>query len=252
MAANNEIGTIQPIREIGEICSDKGITFHTDAVQALGKIPLDPQRDGFQLLAASAHKIYGPKGVGLLYVKGGGTLPGTGRGRGKYIQPVIQGGGHESGLRPATENVAGIAGMGKAIELAFSTMDEEMRREMAIRDHIIDGILECIPRSVLNGHRTKRLPNNVNVSIEGIEGESLLLRLDMAGFECSTGSACSSKNQHASHVLLAIGLAPEMAHGSLRITIGRDTTLQVADAFLSTLKGVVRTLRSFSPTWKDT
>lgn len=246
MYANNEIGTIQPIKEIGEIAADKGIIFHTDAVQAFGKIPIDPAVDGFQLLSASAHKIYGPKGVGLLYMKDAGML----QGRGKYIQPVLQGGGHERGYRPATENVPGVVGMVKAMEIAFGSMDEEMARETRIRDMLIDGIQEKIPDTILNGHRTLRLPNNVNISFKYVEGESLLLRLDMAGYEVSTGSACSSKKLEASHVLLALGLDPEVAHGSLRMTIGRSTDEAVVKKLIEDLAGIVSTLRTISPLGK--
>nr|MDO8112854.1 cysteine desulfurase family protein [Candidatus Sigynarchaeota archaeon] len=247
MYANNEIGTIQPIKEICEMAATKGIIVHTDAVQAFGKILTIPGTDGFQLLSASAHKIYGPKGVGLLYLKGGGTLKDTG----KYVQPIIQGGGHERGYRPATENIAGIVGFAKACEIAFKTMKEEAAQETKLRDKIIDYIVNKIAETELNGHRTRRLPNNVNASFKHVEGESLLLRLDMAGYECSTGSACSSHNLKASHVLLAIGRDPEIAHGSLRITIGRTTTAEKIDRFLADLEGVVASLRAFSPTWNQ-
>ncbi|MEX2726464.1 MAG: cysteine desulfurase family protein [Candidatus Sigynarchaeum springense] len=243
MHANNEIGTIQPIAEIGEICAARGIVFHTDAVQSFGKISTDPSKLGVDMLSASAHKIYGPKGVGFLYIKGGGFTKKIG----KYVQPIIHGGGHERGFRPATENVAGIAGLAKACEIAFRDMSEESNREMAIRDWMIDRILREIDDSMLNGHRTKRLPNNVNVSMKYVEGESMLLRLDLAGFEVSTGSACSSHNLKASHVLLAIGRDPETAHGSLRVTIGRSTTKEMADRFVDTLKEIVSSLRAISP-----
>ncbi|MFX0099079.1 MAG: cysteine desulfurase family protein [Candidatus Hodarchaeota archaeon] len=246
MYANNEIGTIQPIKEIGEIATDKGIIFHTDAVQAFGKVPIDPGIDGFQLLSASAHKIYGPKGVGLLYMKGGGALKGVG----KYIQPILQGGGHERGYRPATENVPGVVGMVKAMEITFGSMEEEMGREKNVRDLLIDGILEKIPDTLLNGHRTRRLPNNANFSFKYVEGESLLLRLDMKGYEVSTGSACSSKKLEASHVLLAIGLDPEVAHGSVRVTIGRSTDEEVVDKLTDDLDKIVSTLRAISPLGK--
>ncbi|MHA1684119.1 MAG: cysteine desulfurase family protein [Promethearchaeota archaeon] len=245
MYANNEIGTLQPVREIGEIARDNGIIFHTDAVQAFGKVPIDPAAGGFHLLSASAHKIYGPKGVGMLYMENGGSL----KGLGKYLQPVIQGGGHEHGLRPATENIAGIAGFARAVEISFDTMDGEMERERVLQDHLIDRVLSEIPRSRLNGHREKRLPNNINFSFDAVEGESLLLRCDMAGYEVSTGSACSSKNLKASHVLLAIGLPPETAHGSLRVTLGRTTTLDNVNDFIDELKVVVGSLREMSPLW---
>nr|MDO8086813.1 cysteine desulfurase family protein [Candidatus Sigynarchaeum springense]MDO8119157.1 cysteine desulfurase family protein [Candidatus Sigynarchaeota archaeon] len=243
MHANNEIGTIQPIAEIGEVCAAKGIIFHTDAVQSFGKIPTDPGKLGIHMLSASAHKIYGPKGVGILFIKGGGMV----KEFGKYVHPIIHGGGHERGFRPATENVAGIAGLAKACEIAFRDMDKEGQRESTIRDGIIDRILGEIDGSMLNGHRTKRLPNNVNVGIKHVEGESMLLRLDIAGFEVSTGSACSSHDLRASHVLLALGRDPATAHGSLRITIGRSTTKDVADRFVDELKRIVASLRAISP-----
>lgn len=245
MHANNEIGTIQPVKVIGEIAADRGAIFHTDAVQAFGKIPVSPDTGGFQLLSASAHKIHGPKGVGLLYVKGGGTIKGTG----KYIQPIIHGGGHERGMRPATENIPGIVGFAKATELAFQDMDTEMERQASLRDHAIRRITDEIEATVLNGHPTLRLPNNINASIQAVEGESLLLRLDMAGYSCSTGSACSSKNLKASHVLLAIGRDPEVAHGSLRVTLGKGTTREQLDGFVDTLTGIVSVLRKMSPLW---
>ncbi len=247
MHANNEIGTIQPLAEIGEICAAKGIVFHTDAVQSFGKIPTDPTKLGVHMLSASAHKIYGPKGVGLLFMKDGGTTKQLGH----FVQPIIHGGGHERGYRPATENVAGIAGFAKACEIAFMDMDVEGKRETTIRDTMIGRILGEIDDSMLNGHRAKRLPNNVNVSIKYVEGESMLLRLDMAGYEVSTGSACSSHNLKASHVLLAIGRDPEIAHGSLRVTIGRSTTRERADRFVDDLKGVVTSLRAISPLAKQ-
>jgi cysteine desulfurase len=243
MHANNEIGTIQPLAEIGEVCAAKGIVFHTDAVQSFGKIPADPGKLGVHMLSASAHKIYGPKGVGLLFMRGGGTT----KQLGKFVQPIIHGGGHERGYRPATENVAGIAGLAKACEIAFRDMDVEGKREVTIRDRMIGRVLGEIDGSMLNGHRTNRLPNNVNVSIKYVKGESMLLRLDIAGYEVSTGSACSSHDLKAPHVLLAIGRDPETAHDSLRVTIGRSTTQERADRFVDDLKGVVASLRAISP-----
>ncbi|MHA1792172.1 MAG: cysteine desulfurase family protein [Promethearchaeota archaeon] len=243
MYANNELGTIQPIKAIGDIAHDKNVIFHTDAVQAFGKIPIDFSGDGFHLLSASAHKIYGPKGVGLLYMRGGGELPGIGR----YIQPIIQGGGHERGYRPATENVPGIAGFARAVEIAWDRMEDESRRERTIQDLIIDRILAEVEDSRLNGSREKLLPNTVNVNIAGVKGESLLLKLDKEGFEVSTGSACSSRSFKASHVLLAIGLSGEAAHGSLRISIGRSTTEDIANSFVDALKKVVIELRQMKP-----
>ncbi|MBN2151289.1 MAG: cysteine desulfurase, partial [Candidatus Lokiarchaeota archaeon] len=240
---NNEVGTIQPIEEVGEVCAARGIAFHTDAVQSFGKIPADPGKLGVHMLSASAHKIYGPKGVGLLFIEGGGTTDGLGN----YVQPIIHGGGHERGFRPATENVAGIAGLAKACEIAFRDMDDEGKREASIRDYIIGRVLAEIDGSMLNGHRTRRLPNNANVGIKYVEGESMLLRLDMAGYEVSTGSACSSHDSKASHVLTAIGRDPETAHGSLRVTIGRSTTMEQAGRFVDELEGVVAALRAISP-----
>nr|MDO8119518.1 cysteine desulfurase family protein [Candidatus Sigynarchaeota archaeon] len=243
MHANNEIGTIQPIAEVGEICAAKGIVFHTDAVQSFGKIPTETGKLGVHMLSASAHKIYGPKGVGLLFIKGGGIT----KDLGKYVQPIIHGGGHERGYRPATENVAGVAGLAKACEIAFRDMNAEGKREMTTRDRMIGRMLGEIDGSMLNGHRTNRLPNNVNVSIKYVKGESMLLRLDMVGYEVSTGSACSSRELKAPHVLLAIGRDPETAHDSLRVTIGRSTTQELADRFVDDLKGVIASLRAISP-----
>jgi cysteine desulfurase len=242
MNANNEIGTIQPIREIGEILADKGIIFHTDAVQAFGKIPINPETDGFQLLSASAHKIYGPKGVGILYLKGcGKDADGN-----PYLQPIMGGGGHESGWRSATENVPGIVGTAKAVEIAFQELEEQANRETRLRDRLIDAILDTIPNTVLNGHRTKRLPNNANISFEGVDGEALLLRLDVAGYEVSTGSACASHGAKASHVLQALGRDPRTMQGSLRMTIGRSTTTEQIEAFLADLGPIVEDLRALS------
>lgn len=242
MTANNEIGTIQPIREIGEILAGKGIIFHTDAVQAFGKIPIDPAAEGFHSLAASAHKIYGPKGVGILFLRNGGkNVDGE-----PYLQPIMEGGGHEHGWRPATENVAGIVGTAKAVEIAFREMEEESKRETGLRDRLIDGILDSIPGTVLNGHRTKRLPNNANISFEGVDGEALMLRLDMAGYVVSTGSACASHGGKASHVLHALGRDPRALQGSLRMTVGRSTTEDQIDAFLADLGPIVNGLRSLS------
>ena len=236
MTANNEIGSIQPIEEIGALARSKGITFHTDAVQAIGHIPVDVKKQNIDLLSLSAHKLYGPKGVGVLYVK-----------KGVPLRSFIFGGGQERGRRAGTENIPGIVALGKAIELAVLEMDEESRRLTALRDKIIDGILSSVPYTRLNGSRVKRLPNNINVSFEFIEGESLLLLLDMKGIFASSGSACTSGSLDPSHVLLAIGLPHEKAHGSLRLTLGRDTTDSQADYFLNELPPIVTRLRDMSP-----
>lgn len=240
MYANNEIGTIQPIEEIGKFLfklnknRKQKIYFHTDAVQAVNYLDCDVKKLGVDLLTLSAHKIYGPKGVGVLYVK-----------KGTPIEPIIYGGGHEFGLRSGTENVAGIVGLGKAVELV-EKHKKDIQKIKLLRDYLIEKILK-IPGVKLNGSRENRLPNNVNVSIEGIEGESLIIALDQEGIALSTGSACSSKELKPSHVLLAIGLSPKEAHGSLRITLGRFTTKQEIDYFLEVLPKVVKRLRKISP-----
>jgi cysteine desulfurase len=236
MYANNEIGTIQPIKAFAEIAARKGIAFHTDAVQAAGHLPMDVRAEGIGMLSLSAHKFYGPKGVGALYIR-----------KGIRVEPLLHGGGHERGLRSSTENVCGIVGLGKAAEIARKDIPEESARLTKLRDTIIDGVLKDIPRSHLNGHRTKRLPNNANFRFDFIEGESLILQLDMYGFEASTGSACSTKSLQPSHVLLAIGLRPEDAHGSLRISMGKDNTAEDVSSFLETLPKVVESLRAMSP-----
>jgi len=236
MYANNEIGTIQPIRELAEIAESRGVVFHTDAVQAAGHIPIDVRSEKISMLSISAHKFYGPKGVGALYVR-----------KGVRLEPLLHGGGHERGLRSSTENVPGIVGMGKAAELAMSNMPAESRKLTALRDMMIDGVLESVPRSYLNGHRTKRLPNNANFRFDYIEGEGLVLRMDMRGFALSTGSACSTKSLEPSHVLLALGLRPEQAHGSLRVTLGKDNTEEDVKLFLEALPEEVSKLRQMSP-----
>ena len=243
MFANNEIGTIEPIKEIGIIAKKHGILFHTDAVQAFGKIPIDVNNLNIDLLSASAHKIYGPKGVGMLYIRNKGIR----EGRGKFIQPLMYGGGHERDLRPSTVNVPGICAFAKAVELAKEEMPNEIQRLTTLRDKIIFNLTEKIDDCFLNGHPTKRLPNNVNVSIQYIEGESMVLDLDFEGIGVSTGSACSSKSLDPSHVLLAIGLKPQDAHGSLRITLGRFTTEEEVDYFLEKLPSIVQRLRKLSP-----
>lgn len=235
MHANNEIGTIEPIEEIGKICKKHKVYFHTDAVQSFGKIPIDVKKMNIDLLTASSHKLYGPKGVGLLYLN-----------QNVKIEPILHGGGHESGMRSGTENVAGIVGFAKAIELARARMKAEAERETKLRDKLINEILK-IQGTQLNGHPLQRLPNNVNVSIKGIEGEALLIRLNEKGIAVSTGSACSTKSLEPSHVLKAIGLTDEEAHGSLRITLGKDNTEQEINYFLELLPKIVKSLRKISP-----
>lgn len=236
MYANNEIGTIQPISDLAAIAQKKGVAFHTDAVQAYGKIPLS--LDGISMLSASSHKIYGPKGVGLLFVK-----------RGTKLDPLISGGGHERGLRSGTENVPGIVGFAAATELMKKEMAKEGERQTRLRDKIIKETLK-IPETRLNGHPTIRLPNNANFSFAYIEGESLILRLDDAGIMASTGSACSSPKLEPSHVLLATGLKHAMAHGSLRLSMGRSTTKEDIDFAIKTLPPIVEDLRRLSPLGK--
>ena len=213
MFANNEVGTIMPIPEIAAVCHEKGVLFHTDAVQAAGHIPIDVKAMGIDMLSISGHKFHGPKGVGVLYERKGIRLP-----------SYIIGGEQEKGRRAGTENVAGIVGLGEALELAVTNMSETSARMTRMRDRLIEGIEATIPEVKLNGHRTKRLPNNVNFSIKYIEGESILLMLDMAGIAASSGSACTSGSLDPSHVLLALGLTHEVAHGSVRMTLGDDTT----------------------------
>jgi cysteine desulfurase len=239
MHANNEIGTIEPIQEIGQLAHDRGILFHTDAVQTTGKIPIDLGKVDVDLLSISAHKFYGPKGVGALFKR-----------EGTSIEPIMSGGGHERGLRSGTENVAGIVGMGKAAELAKSRMADDFSSLTGMRDRIIKRVLSEIEESYLNGHPTNRLPNNAHFRFSGIEGESLLLSLDEKGIAASTGSACSSKKLMPSHVLMAIGLDEVQAHGSLRLTLGRKNTRDDVEFVCDTLVGVVKRLREISPLWK--
>lgn len=243
MFANNEIGTIQPMKEIGAIAKRNDVIFHTDAVQAFGKVPIDVNELNIDLLSASAHKLYGPKGVGMLYIRNKGVREGWG----KFIEPIMYGGGHERDMRPSTVNIPGIAGFAKAAELAKQEMEEESKRQIKLRDKIIKWVTENIEDSYLNGHPTKRLPNNVNLGFRYIEGESIVLDLDMEGIASSTGSACSSKSLDPSHVLTAIGLKPEEAHGSLRVSLGRFTTEEDVDFFLEKLPGVIERLRKMSP-----
>lgn len=243
MFANNEIGTIEPIKEIGEIAKKHDVLFHTDAVQAFGKVPIDVKTMNIDLLSTSAHKLYGPKGVGMLYIKNKGVREGWG----KYIEPIMFGGGHERDMRPSTVNVPGIAGFAKAAELAKEEMPKEIERQTKLRDKIIEFVLNNIDNTYLNGHPNKRLPNNVNLGIRFIEGESIVLDLDSEGIAASTGSACSSKSLDPSHVLLAIGLKPQEAHGSLRVTVGRFTTDDDIEYFLEKLPPIIDRLRKMSP-----
>jgi cysteine desulfurase len=235
MFANNEIGTIQPIAEIGRICREKGVLFHTDAVQAYGKLPIDVKKLNVDMLSASAHKLYGPKGVGCLYVRSGIKL-----------RPQNIGGGHEQGRRSGTENIAGIVGLAKASDIAGKNMKRWAEKETRLRDLMIKGLLK-IPDSRLNGHPRKRLPNNVNVAFSGIEGESMIVHLDMKGIAASTGSACSSKSLEPSHVLLAIGLKPADAHGSLRLSLGKGNKSEEVEYVIRELPVIVSNLRKISP-----
>ena len=239
MTANNEIGTIQPIREIGAICRRNNVIFHTDAVQAVGHIPLNVSEDNIDMLSASAHKFHGPKGVGFLYTKK--SIP---------LTNLIEGGAQEHGKRAGTENVPGIAAMAEALKEANAKMADNAVHLMKMRDRIIDGLRQ-IPHSALNGDASHRLPGNVNFCFEGIEGESLLLLLDDKGICASSGSACTSGSLDPSHVLLAIGRVHDVAHGSLRLSIGEDITEEEADYIIRSVKEVVEYLRGFSPIWRD-
>ena len=240
MAANNEIGTIEPISRIGAIAHEHGILFHTDAVQAYGQIPLDVNAMNIDMLSSSGHKLNGPKGIGFLYIRSGIKL-------GSFIH----GGQQERGRRAGTENVPGIVGMGKAAELAMLSMEDRMKQETDIRDHIIHRILSEIPYSRLNGHDKDRLPNNVNVSFQFVEGETILIMLDMAGICASAGSACTSGSVDPSHVLTAIGLPKEISHGAVRLTLGYENTMDEADAVVDNLKRIVENLRKMSPAYQD-
>lgn len=239
MHANNEVGTIQPIPEIGRLAREKGVLFHTDAVQSMGKTPVDVDKLNVDFLSISGHKIYGPKGVGALYIR-----------RGARWQPINQGGGQERRRRPGTENVPGIVALGRAVELAVADLAEESARLARLRDRLISGVMEKIPHVRLNGHPTLRMPNHVNFSFEFIEGESLLLSLDMQGVAASSGSACTSGSLQPSHVLLAMGIPHEVAHGSLRLTLGRDNTGEDVDYFLDILPAIVERLRLMSPLYQ--
>ena len=240
MYANNEIGTLQPIDEIAKICHEKKVLFHTDAVQAFGQIPINVDECNIDMLSSSGHKINGPKGIGFLYIR-----------KGVKIRSFVHGGSQERKRRAGTENVPGIVGYGVAAERAARTMAERTAKEIEVRDYLINRILTEIPNCRLNGDPVKRLPNNCNISFEFIEGESLLIMLDMEGICGSSGSACTSGSLDPSHVLMAIGLPHEIAHGSLRLTLGADTTKEDIDFVIEKVKGIVAKLRSMSPLYED-
>ena len=240
MFANNEVGTIQPVKEIGEIAREKGIYFHTDAVQAVGNIPIDVKEMKIDLLTMSGHKFHGPKGTGALYIR-----------RGVRVEAIQHGGGHERNMRAGTENVPGIVGLGKAAEIAKNEMDKKIAHLTALRDKLISGVMEKISHTKLNGHPTNRMPGSANFSFHFVEGESLLLNLDMRGIAASSGSACTSGSLDPSHVLLAMGLSHEVAHGSLRLTLGKGNTVEEIDYILDVLPVIVDRLRQMSPLWQD-
>ncbi len=240
MMANNEIGTLQPIREIAEVAKAHGVLFHTDAVQAIGALPVNVKELGVDMLSMSGHKFHGPKGIGALYVR-----------KGIRMSNLIHGGAQERGFRAGTENLPAIVGLGKAIQLAVAELPEYTEKMTTLRDRLIDGLTERIPEIRLNGHRTNRLPGNVNISIRYLEGESILMRLDLAGIEASSGSACTSGSLDPSHVLLAIGLPHEIAHGSLRLSLGMENTEEEVATVLDKLPGIVANLRAMSPLTPD-
>ncbi|MBE6021928.1 MAG: cysteine desulfurase NifS [Cellulosilyticum sp.] len=240
MYANNEIGTINPIKEIGAIAKAHKIPFHTDAVQAVGQVRIDVKDQNIDLLSLSAHKINGPKGMGVLYIR-----------RGLKIENLIHGGAQERGRRAGTENVPGIVGLAKAMELAYEDFDAKIEKMTKLRDKLINGLLESIPYTKLNGHPTMRLANNSNIGVEYVEGESLLLLLDMSGIAGSSGSACTSGSLDPSHVLLAIGVPHERAHGSIRLTLGSQNTEEEIDKVLEVMPGVVQRMRDMSPLWEQ-
>lgn len=240
MFANNEIGTIEPIKEIGQIAHEHGILFHTDAVQAYGQLPINVDECHIDMLSASGHKLNGPKGIGFLYIR-----------KGVKIRSFIHGGAQERKRRAGTENVPGIVGIGTAAKRAADTREERMASEVEVRDYLIDRVLKEIPYSRLNGHRTDRLPNNANFSFQFIEGESLLIMLDGKGICASSGSACTSGSLDPSHVLLAIGLPHEIAHGSLRLTINEEITKEDIDYVVENLKAIIERLRNMSPLYED-
>ena len=240
MFANNEIGTIQPIKEIGEICREKKVFFHTDAVQAIGNVPVDVKEMNIDMLSLAGHKIYGPKGIGVLYIK-----------KGIKIDNLIHGGAQEKNRRAGTENIASIVGIGKALELATHNLEEHMEKMTILRDKLMDGLLK-VPYTRLNGPKgDKRLPGNVNICFSFIEGESILLSLDFKGVCASSGSACTSGSLDPSHVLLAIGLPHEIAHGSLRLTMGEESTEEDVDYVLDVVPPIIERLRNMSPLWDD-
>lgn len=241
MHANNEVGVVQPIAEIGAICRAAGVWLHTDAVQSVGHIPTRVDEMNVDMLSLSGHKLYGPKGIGALFIR-----------RGVRIKPMIFGGGHERGMRSGTENVPGIVGMGRAAELAMAEMASEATRQAALRDKLMDGIINSIPDSFITGHREHRLPNNASVIVKYIEGEAQLLRLDAVGIAASSGSACTSGSLDPSHVLLAMGVQVEFAHGSLRFSLGRGTTEAEIDYVLEQFPPIVKELRAMSPFSADT
>lgn len=240
MFANNEIGTIEPIAEIGKIAREHGVLFHTDAVQAFGQVPINVDELNIDMLSASGHKLNGPKGIGFLYIR-----------KGVKIRSFVHGGAQERKRRAGTENVPGIVGLGKAVELAFSTMEKRTAKERELRDYLLDRVLKEVPFTRVNGSRTDRLPNNANFCFQFIEGESLLIMLDMEGICGSSGSACTSGSLDPSHVLLAIGLPHEIAHGSLRLTLGADTTKEDIDTTIEAIKKIVAQLREMSPLYED-
>ncbi|BCJ94829.1 cysteine desulfurase IscS [Anaerocolumna cellulosilytica] len=240
MFANNEIGTVQPIKEIGQLAKENKILFHTDAVQAFGQLDMDVNDLNIDMLSASGHKLNGPKGIGFLYIR-----------KGLKLKAFVHGGGQERHRRAGTENVPGIVGFGKAVEIAIETLKERQEKEIALRDRLINRVLSEIPYVRLNGHRTSRLPNNVNFSFQFIEGESLLIMLDMQNICASSGSACTSGSLDPSHVLLAIGLPHEIAHGSLRLTLCEDNTEEELDYVVEKIKEIVEKLRSMSPLYED-
>ena len=240
MFANNEIGTIQPIKEIGEIAKANGILFHTDAVQAFGQVPINVDELNIDMLSSSGHKLNGPKGIGFLYIR-----------KGIKMRSFVHGGGQERKRRAGTENIPAIVGYGVAVERAISTMKERTDKEIELRDYLIDRVLKEVPYTRLNGHRTDRLPNNANFSFQFIEGESLLIMLDMEGICGSSGSACTSGSLDPSHVLLAIGLPHEIAHGSLRLTLSDETTKEDIDFVVEKVKEIVARLRDMSPLYED-
>lgn len=240
MFANNEIGTIEPIKEIGEIANKHGVLFHTDAVQAFGHVPIDVDEYHIDMLSASGHKLYGPKGIGFLYIR-----------KGIKIRSFIHGGGQERKRRAGTENVPGIVGFGKAVEMAAANMQERTEKERELRDYLMERVMAEVPFTRINGHRKNRLSNNINFAFQFIEGESLLIMLDMKGICGSSGSACTSGSLDPSHVLLSIGLPHEIAHGSLRLTLSAENTKEEMDFVVESIKEIVEKLRSMSPLYED-